>query len=189
MCRQKNPQKMMNWAIICAGANYGRGLGDMINRQATYLGALSTTQLCLNYVKPFAKTMLSTIANRLSQLQKTVWTLDNNQRGHPKKFQRFGSSNRFVKVTGRTIRNCILCEDSLGEENSKRVPVTYIDQKIMNTINFPVFEKEINDIGDMDQVKRCLLRSVDYIDDSVKLDLTGGRVTIYNELVAISNNI
>ena len=41
----------------------------------------------------------------------------------------------------------------------------------------------------MDQVKRCLLRSVDYIDDSVKLDLTGGRVTIYNELVAISNNI
>ena len=135
--------------------------------------------------------MLPTIAHRLNQLQKTVWTLDNNQKGYPKKFQRFGSSNRFVKVTGRTVRNCILCEDSLGEENSKRVPVTYIDQKIMNPINFPVFEKEINDLGDMDQVKRCLLWSVAYIcdGDSMKLDLTGGRVAIYNELVDISNTI
>ena len=32
MSRKKNSHKMMNWAIICAGANYGRGLGDMVNR-------------------------------------------------------------------------------------------------------------------------------------------------------------
>ena len=135
MSRQKNPQKMINWAIISAGANYGRGLGDMVNRRSTYLGASSTTRSFLRCVKPHADKMLSNIAIRLSHVLKTCWTLDNNQKGHPKKFQRFGSSNRFVKVTGRTVHNCVLCEDTIDEENSKRVTITYIDQKIMNPIN------------------------------------------------------
>ena len=94
MSRQKYPQKMINWAIISAGANYGRGFGEMVNRRSTYLGASSTTRSFLRSIKPHADMMLSNISNRLSQLHKTVWTLDNNQKGHPKKFQRFGSSNR-----------------------------------------------------------------------------------------------
>lgn len=40
--------------------------------------------------------------------------MKNNQKGHSKKFQRFGSSNSVVKVTDRTIRNCIFCEDLIG---------------------------------------------------------------------------
>ena len=48
MSRQKNPQKMMNWAIISACANYGRGCGDMVNRWSTYLGGSATTQAFLD---------------------------------------------------------------------------------------------------------------------------------------------
>ena len=77
-------------------------------------------------------------------MAKFIANIRQHQKGHPLKFQRFGSSNRFVKVTGRTVRYCILCEDNLGEESSKRVPITYIDQQIINPINFPIFEKEID---------------------------------------------
>ena len=52
MSRQRNPHKMMNWAIISACANYGRGCGDMVNRRSTYLGGSATTQSFLRYVKP-----------------------------------------------------------------------------------------------------------------------------------------
>ena len=69
--------------------------------------------------------------------------LDNNHKGHPKKIQRFGSSNRFIKVTDRTSKNCILYEEDLGQNNSKRVPITYIDQMIINPVNVPALEKEI----------------------------------------------
>ena len=189
MSRQKNPQKMINWAIISAGANYGRGLGDMVNRRSTYLGASSTAQSFLRTIKPYADTMLSNIAIRLSQLQKTVWTLDNNQKGHPEKFQRFGSSNTFVKVTGRTVRECVLCEDDLGDENGKRVPITYIDQKIMNPINFPAFENELHDVEDTKKVQMCLLRLLQNTCVSTKLDLTGRRVAIYNILIELANTI
>ena len=69
--------------------------------------------------------------------------LDNNQRGHPLKYQRFGSSNNFVKVTGRTSRQCIECKTDLGEEETKHGILTYVDQVIVNPVNFPVFEKEV----------------------------------------------
>ena len=157
MCKQKNLHSMMNWAIISAGANYGRGVGDMVNRRGTYLDVSSTTQSFLRSVKPHAESILSNVYQRLSREQKIVWTLDNNQKGHPKKFQRFGSSNRFVKVTGQTARNCVLGNIYLGEENSKRVHITYIDQKIMNLVDFPVFGNEMDDMDDINKVQRSLL--------------------------------
>ena len=115
--------------------------------------------------------------------------VDNNENGHLKKIQRFGSSNRFVKVTGRTIRNCILCQDIIGEENDKRVTVTYVDQKIMNPINFPIFEKENVNLMNMDGVNNCLLRSGPFDGSVERLDLTGNRVNIYTELIDLTNTI
>ena len=35
MARQKNPQKMKHWAMISAGANYGRGIGEIVNRRVS----------------------------------------------------------------------------------------------------------------------------------------------------------
>ena len=58
-----------------------------------------------------------------------------------------------MKVTGQTARNCILCNVDLGEENSKRVSKKYIDQKIMNPVNFPIFENELGDMDDINKVQ------------------------------------
>ena len=104
MSRQKNNHKMKHWAMISAGANYGRGIGEIVNRRATYLGASTTTQTFLRTVRPFGDAMIANVTKILEQVDKTVWMLDNNQRSHPLKFQRFGSSNNFVQVTGRTSR-------------------------------------------------------------------------------------
>ena len=44
MARQRNNKVMVSWAMISAGANYGRGIGEIVNRRATFLGASSTTR-------------------------------------------------------------------------------------------------------------------------------------------------
>ena len=82
-----------------------------------------------------------------------------------------------------------MCEEDLGVEDSKRVHITYIDQCIMNPINFPIFEREITDISSNADIQQCLLRNSTFSGHAVKLDLTGARVSIYNTLVSIVNTI
>ena len=122
-------------------------------------------------------------------MQKSVWMMYNNQKDHPKQFQRFGSSNRFVKLAGRTIRKFILCQDIIGEENDKRVPVTYEDQKIINLVSFLIFEKENVNMMNMEGVNKCLLCSGPFDGSVERLNLTGNRVHIYTELIDLTNTI
>ena len=85
--------------------------------------------------------MTDNVVKTLSYIDKTMWVMDNNQRGHHLKYQQFVSPNKFVKVTDRTIRKYITCDKDIGNENEKRVQISYIDQLIVNPINFSVFEK------------------------------------------------
>ena len=62
-----------------------------------------------------------------------------------------------MKVTGQTARNCVLGNIYLGEENSKRVHITYIDQNIMNLFDFPVFDNKLDDMDDINKVQQSLL--------------------------------
>ena len=104
-----------------------------VNKISTYLGVSSTKQTFVRVVKPYVNSIFFNITIGLRSLLKTVWMLDNTQKGHPKKFQRFGSSNQFVKVTGRTARNCILCEDDLGPNPDRISDVNYQPQDDSNT--------------------------------------------------------
>ena len=189
MSRQKNPHKMKHWAMISAGANYGRGIGEIVNRRATYLGASTTTQTFLRSVKAYGDAMIDSITSTLSHVNKTVWMLDNNQRGHPLKFQRFGSSNNFVKVTGRTSKRCIECKEDIGEEDTKHSVLTYVDQVIVNPINFPVFEKELVDELSIEALHRCLIRGNAVYQSPTKIDITGNRVRLYLILADIASTI
>ena len=60
---------------------------EIVNKRVTYLGASTTTQTFLRVVKPFGTTMISKDINTLRNIHKTVWMLDNSQRGHPLKFK------------------------------------------------------------------------------------------------------
>ena len=58
IARQKNPQRMKSWAMILSGANYGRNIGEIVNRRAAYLGASTTTQTFLRAVRHYGDTMI-----------------------------------------------------------------------------------------------------------------------------------
>ena len=87
MARQRNNNMMFFWAMISSGANYGRGIGEIVNMIATYLGTSLTTQTCLRIVKPFGDSMLENVGRCFSKIDKAVWILENNQRGHMLKYQ------------------------------------------------------------------------------------------------------
>ena len=72
MSRQRNPQKMPNWAIIPPG----QIMVEDVNRQATYLGASSCTRTFIRTVKLHADSMIYNITHKLSSMQKSMWMLD-----------------------------------------------------------------------------------------------------------------
>ena len=133
--------------------------------------------------------MLENVGRCLPKIDKTVCTLENNKKGHPLKYQRYGSSNNFIKVTGRTSMKCIRCTDKIGEENEKRAPISYIDQLIVNPVSFPIFEKKVSDMTKVDLVLQCLLRQNKFVGLAVKIDMTGKRVQLYNNLISVENSV
>ena len=105
------------------------------------------------------------------------------------KFQRFGSSNKFVKVTGRTSKKCVTCDIDLGEENDKHSVLTYVDQAIVNPVDFPIFELEINQMTNLKEIHACFSRTASKCVSSTKIDITGHRVLIYVQLNNIMSTI
>ena len=64
------------------------------------------------------------------------------------------------------------------------MPLTYVNQSIANSINFSIFEKDIEDMMIVGQVRNSLLRVNRYEGQAVKIDMTGRRVSIYMEGIA-----
>ena len=94
----------------------------------------------LQIIKSFGDGIINNITSTLSTINKIVWIIDKNQRGHPLKYQCFGSAKNFVKVTGRVAKKCVVCESDLGEEDTKYYVLTYVDQAIINSMDFSIFE-------------------------------------------------
>ena len=105
--------------------------------------------------------------------------------GHPLKHQKFGNSNDFVKVIGRTCREGIQNRIHIGDENEKRVTITYIDQAVVNPIGFSIFEREVTDMVNFGSIRDSLLRQNLYTSTAVNVDMTSVRVANYNELAHI----
>ena len=47
---------------------------------------------------------------------------------------------------------CIRCTTKIGDENEKCASTSYKGQLIVNPVNFPVFEREVTDITNIDLV-------------------------------------
>lgn len=96
MARQRNNKVLVCEAMISAGENYGTGIGEIVNRRTTYLGA-STTKTFFRTIEPVADSMLANIQIYLFSVNKTVLKFDNNQLEYPLNYQRFESSILFCK--------------------------------------------------------------------------------------------
>ena len=125
--------------------------------------------------------MISEIHMRLKDEMNIVACLDNNQKGHPMKYQRFGKSNRFVKVTGCVLKKFYSNKDQ-NEAFNEFVELSYTDQDIPSPINMPPFEKhqynkksllqictEINENVDIDELSSNIVSIPDFSGDRVRM--------------------
>ena len=103
------------------------------------------------------------------------------------KFQRYVSSNKFLKVTRRTSRQCIICNLDISEENDNHAPLPYMDQHIVNPIGFTAFEKKVPDVTSYYQVTSTLFREITGDVSTVHIDITRKRVDRYISLVNIAS--
>ena len=82
--------------------------------------------------------MAHTLKKELSPIKNFMCSLDNNQKGQPLKYQRYGSSNKFVKVTAFIIKEFV-CDDLYMDE-SLNCDITYINQKIPSAYLMPHYK-------------------------------------------------
>ena len=190
LTRLRNPQSCIHYAIVSAAALYSKGCGDNIQRRFTYSGVSATVKTFLKRVRPYGDNMLQSAASKLYRSKTTIATLDNNQKGHPKKFQRFGSSNKFVKVTARYFRQYSpYITDK--EDTNEKVSITYVQQSIPSPDPMAPFEFVFhNETPDYSMITNAvngkgLSHNVPYSN----IDFTGKRVDSYARIVDICDEV
>ena len=130
--------------------------------------------------------MIHAVPKALSQHKIHCATLDNNQKGNPRKFQRFGSRNFYLKVTGRCLHESISFNQTF--DISYKVPITYVDQVIPSAYGMTPFEQVYSTSGD-----DILTNIANYISGDLpvhlpstdKIDISGSRVSSYINVLHI----
>ena len=140
-------------------------------------------------MQPHSTTIIAKVIEILGNIHKTVWMLDNNQRGHPLKYQRFDISNNFVKATGRTSRKYTECNTDVGEEKYKHCILNYVDQEISKPIDFLNFELKIINLDSSDDLHRYMIRDTSHCAPPTKVDITSGRVNNHIKVHSIAITI
>ena len=72
-------------------------------------------KMIMRNTQRFCDKQVNSIKRILSKENSMWFMLDNNQKGHPLIFQRFGSSNKFVKITVMAIRE--YCQTATATTN------------------------------------------------------------------------
>ena len=98
-----------------------------------------------------------------------VGALDNNQKGHPTKYQHFCSSNKFVKVTARFLRKGVEFEDNIAYFIN--IAITFVDQPIVSPLRMPPFEM----VSDPTSIPDVLKNPIDFQHpaDVMEIDVSG----------------
>ena len=131
------------WGVINTCSIYGKGQGRTRSQSSSYFGYCTTIQTLMKKTKDLRDNLDSAIYLRLKDEKKIVCCVDNNQKGNKLKFQRFGKSNKFMKVTGSVIIQYKYCHPNCGYIKDK-VEITYFCQAIPSPYLFPHFEKLID---------------------------------------------
>ena len=180
-----NSHNCIHYAIVSAGACYGRGISGKALKHSTHAGISSNMQSMLNRVKHLNSNMNKKIQEMMLNKKYFVVALDNNQKGHNRKYQRDGSSNDFIKVTGRFFRSCDTFDyptDTIKNINEKKkVLITYINQAIPSMYNLPCFERVLLDtnVNKDKNIARSILSTSANVPLSTTIDITGLRVKGY----------
>ena len=177
--RSKNPQLCTWWGIVAAAAAYGNGASRITqNRIGVALGTSCCVQTFLTKTSPYVMNMNKAITSLLKNKTIIVAAMDNNQKGQNRTYQRFGSSNNFVKVTGRFFKDATMCEQNITYK--EKPIVSFVCQPIPSSYGMPPFEC-------VDRLNVELLKNpfeFNFIsNDTNEIDITGKRVSHYVDFV------
>ena len=184
--RVQNPKNLISWAIVAAGAVYSRELGDTIQKRATYCGIPLSVKTMIKNIRHDSEKVEKTVMNVLSQQKYIVAAMDNNQKGYPKKYQRYGISNQFIKVTASFFKLYSSIPIDTPNPESTTI-ITYINHPIPSPFGMIPFEnlitvtqltEAITTIG-----KGCQKRDISTI------DFTGKHVSSYIHLAHVCDII
>ena len=190
LSRLRNPQSCINYAMVSAAALYSKGCGDNIQKRFTYTGASSTVKTFLRHVRPYGENMLISASSLLYKSKVTVATLDNNQKGHPNKYQRFGSSNKFVKVTARYFKNYTPYVSDVVTSNKHPI-IEYVNQSIPSPNPMIPFEKIFHN-GTTSYpmlLEAVQTNNIESATTENKIDFSGNRVKAYATVIDMCDEI
>ena len=120
----------------------GCGIASTTIGSLTSTGIAATCGTMTRKLKPLNAEMDRNIIKKLQSNILFIEVMDNNQKGHPLRHQRKGSSNKFVKVTGRCFREFNDVDDKAGcmRHNRHHIKLEFLDQKIPSMHNMSPFE-------------------------------------------------
>jgi hypothetical protein len=193
--RIRSPKNLIHWALISTAASYGRGRtkNSGLVTSSCFFAHSTTIKTFIQKTKLLRENMNNKVHHSLAHTTNFMCCLDNNQKGNPRKYQRYGSSNKFVKVTGYIIKEFI--SDKLNLTNEQKVNISYIHQKIPSAYCMPHYEQlfedndeskisEYNLLGAILDMTTCNdeLRQLTHLYPSKEnedIDLSGKRVEAY----------
>ena len=143
------------------------------------LGTSCGIQTFLNRTRPLAMMMNDNIKKLLMHEKAIVGAMGNNQKGHYLTYQRFGTSNNFMKVAAQFFREPIV--STIDFEYRMKPSIAYADQGIVLPLQMAPFEtihsateKFLQDPFDYD-----------FVGNKDLVDASGTRVNKYVELLDI----
>ena len=118
--RIRHNHNFSNWGTVNTCAIYARSNGSrQHSHSSSFFGHTTTLSTFMKETKQLRNDFDSKIHQRLIEEDKIVCCLDNNQKGNPLKYQRYGKSNKFVKVTGSVIINYKYADNHLESIKEK----------------------------------------------------------------------
>ena len=195
--RIRNCKHMPYWALVSAADAYAKGSCEKSIRTTIHSGYSTTISTFLRKTSVWREEMPLRMNSLMATNKKIVCCLDNNQKGYPLKFQRNGSSNKFVKVTGTCLRQCI---QSPIEDHAiiERPNLLYINQPIPSPSHMPSFEllidsnKQMSNVNVLNTIKHITGINTDISSTLTNQDITtttidfsGKRINAYITLIEI----
>ena len=197
--RIRNVKHMPFWGMVAAADAYAKGDGEKSIHTSVHSGYSTTISTFLSKTKQWRNDMPTLITSELSKINKFVCCLDNNQKGFPLKYQRNGSSNRFIKVTATCIKECITVSP-LYDIISNPVKVTYFNQAVPSPLGMAKYEIVLNELHKIDDkdILKCIhfTHSTDCSDydlnnnpDTIDIESLGKRIDAYQKICYVNQQL
>ena len=156
--------------------------------RSTCIGVSCSFETLFRHLRELSTDMIPNVTKMLTaKYKRFTGTLDSNQKGFPNKFQQFGSSNTFIKVTGSCLKHAFLFEETVtyGDGVSKHA-TTHVNQIMPPRFKMPCFEVVQNDLKLFDKTFRNshFFEDVKYKD--ILYNNAGERDKKYCELMHLS---